>query len=105
MADVERVLRLAGARDPLPGEWRRYRVLDRRNRPATAAPTVVEVVVSAACPHCGRARGGDDESMVVVDHCSGTEHSISLIRNRCPHVEMHEALLEEAERFRLEATG
>jgi hypothetical protein len=106
-----RVLGLAGARMPKPGEVRAYVVLDRRNRPATAAPTPTAVYVPAACPAmindtttCGRARAIAD-NMLVLDHCTQNEYTISIIRNPCGHVELHEALLNEADRLRLEETG
>ena len=100
-----RVLANAGDREPRPGEFRRFRVLDRRNRAATAEPTPVEIIVSAACPKCGRARGDSDQSMRVFDVWTRTEHSISVIRNPCGHVDLHEQLLAEAERFRLEQSA
>lgn len=93
----QRVLRLAGAREATPGETRRYKLLDRRDRAATAEPTPVEVTVSAACATCGKARG-QGEDMRVFDVWTQTEHTISKIRNACGHVEMHEALLDEVDR-------
>jgi hypothetical protein len=110
-----RVLALAGAREPEPGEVRAYVVLDRRNRAATAAPTPTAVYVPAACPavvreadgttrQCGCARAIAD-TMRVLDCWTQTEHVISAIRNPCGHVEMHEALLAESERFDLERSA
>jgi hypothetical protein len=44
-------------------------------------------------------------NMRVVDHWTQNEYTISIIRNPCGHVELHEALLNEADRLRLEETG
>lgn len=105
MGDLRnRVLRNAGAREATPGETRTLRLLDRRDRHATAAPTPIEVVVPAACPRCGKARG-KPELVQAWDVRSKTEYPLSVWRNPCGHVDLHADVIQEAERFMLGATA
>lgn len=96
-----RAAALGGARDPRPGETRTYTVLDRSGDP-TAAPRPVTVVVAAACPRCGKARG-EAEPMTVTDAWTQTEHEISAWVNRCGHVDLHVDVLAEADQQRQSA--
>lgn len=99
-----RVLALAGARDATPGEIRTVHLLDRRGRSSTAEPTAVTVVIPAACPVCGKARG-EPEELTVWDVCSRSEHPLSVWRNACGHTDLHADVLEEAERAQLNCSA
>jgi hypothetical protein len=103
----ERILqehtRRGGTRLAKVGEARTLILWDRRNRHPQAPPTVIEVVVSAACPvkDCGKLRG-EPKIMKAWDVWSQTENPLSVWRNPCGHVDMHADVIEEAERYRLQ---
>lgn len=95
--------RRGGVRLARAGEARSLILWDRRNRHPQAPPTVIEVVVSAACPveGCGKLRG-EPETMKAWDVFSQSENPLSVWRNNCGHVDLHADVIEEAERYRLQ---